>query len=84
MLADISMKMVLGMPFLALNNANFQFDAEKLTWRSYTTAEALSTTSQVKLIDKREFAKAALDENLETFVVHILALNVTEPSIHLF
>ncbi len=76
------MEVVLGLPFLALSNADFQFGAEKLTWRSYTTAEALPTTSRVELIDKREFAKAALDENSETFVVHISALDVAKPSIH--
>ncbi len=43
---------------------------------SYTTVEALSTTSWVKLIDKREFAKAALDGNSETFVMHIVSLKV--------
>ncbi len=41
LLADISMKVVLGMPFLALSNADIQFGAERLTWRSYTAAEAL-------------------------------------------
>ncbi len=45
LLANISMKMVLGMLFLAFSNADFQFDAEKLTWRFYITAEALPTTS---------------------------------------
>ena len=32
--------------------------------------KTLPTTSQVELIDKKEFAKAALDKNLETFVVY--------------
>ncbi len=77
LLANTSMEVVLGMPFLALSNANFQFDAEKFTWRSYTIVEALPTSSRVKPIDKREFAKAALDENLKTFVVNISALEAT-------
>ena len=34
----------------------------------------MPTTSWVELIDRKEFAKAALDENLETFEIHILAL----------
>ncbi len=58
------------------------FGAEKLTWRSYTIAEALPTTSRVELIDKREFVKAALDKNSETFVVHVSALEATENSIY--
>ncbi len=65
------------MHFLALNNADFQFSAEKLTWKTYTVAEALPTTSRVELIDKREFVRAALDENSETFVVHVSALEAT-------
>lgn len=34
----------------------------------------LSTTSWIKLIDKKKFAKAALDENSETFVIYVVAL----------
>ncbi len=82
--ADTRMEGVLRMLFLALSNADFRFGAEKLTWRSYTATEALPTTSQVKLIDEREFAKAALDENLETFVVHVSALDIAESLIHPF
>ena len=67
--------MVLGIPFLSLSNANVEFvKLGKLTWRSYIAAEALPNTSQIKLINKREFAVAALDKNSETFVVHIAAL----------
>ena len=55
---------------------------KKLTWRSYTTAEALPTNKRVELINKKEFAIAALDEKSETFVVHIASLNLT-PGIHL-
>ncbi len=64
------------MPFLAFNNADFQFGAEKPTWRSYIAAEALPTTSKVEIINKKEFAKAALDEYSETFVVHVAALEI--------
>ena len=44
LLADISAEVVLSMPFLTFNNADVQFVKKKLTWRSYTTAEALPTT----------------------------------------
>ena len=54
---------------------------EELTWRTYTPAKALSTTKQVELIEKKEFAKAAWDEKSETFVVHVVSLNLT-PGIH--
>ena len=74
LLAETSMEVVLGMPFLALSNADIQFAEKELTWRSYTAAEALPTTKRVELIDKKEFAKTSLDEKSETFVVHIAAL----------
>ena len=73
-LADVSVEVVLGMPFLILSNADIQFPKKRLTWRSYSTAEVLPTTKRVKLIDKKKFVKAALDENSETFVVYVAAL----------
>ncbi len=78
MLTDTSMEVVLGMPFLFFSNADVEFaEQEKLTWRSYTAAEALPTTSRVELINKRGFAKAALDGNSETLVVHVAALELS-------
>ena len=62
------------MPFLTFSNAIIQFIEKELTGRSYTAAEVLLTIKQVELIDKKEFAKAALDEVSKTFVVHIVAL----------
>ena len=74
LLAETSMEVVLGMLFLTLNNADIQFAEKELTWKSYTAAEALPTTNQVELIDKKEFAKPALDEEFETFVVYVAAM----------
>ena len=71
LLDDISTKVVLGIPFLTLSNADVQFVEKKLTWRFYITSKALSTTKRIELIDKKEFAKVALNENFETFVVHV-------------
>ncbi len=77
------MEVVLGMFFLSLSNADVEFaKLEKLTWRLYTTIETLPTNSQVELIDKREFIKAPLDENSDTFVIHVATLEVM--TIHLF
>lgn len=71
------MKVVLEIFFLSFNNTNIKFaELKKLTWRIYTTAEALPTTSWVKLVNKKEFAKAALDENSKTFMVHVVFLKV--------
>ena len=52
MFANISMKVVLEMPFLTLSDANKQFVKKELEWRSYTTAVALPTTQRVEVIDK--------------------------------
>ncbi len=71
------------MPFLVFSNANVQFGTEELTWRIHTAAEALLTTSQVELIDKRKFAKVVVDENSETFVIYVSTLDVAESLIHL-
>ena len=76
LLADISAEVVLGILFLTLSNANIQFVEKKLTWRSYTTAKALPTTKLVKLINKKEFAKMALDGNSKTFFIHVASLNL--------
>ena len=51
-LAKTSIEVVLRMLFLTFSNANIQFAEKELTWRSYTTAEALSTIKWVELIDK--------------------------------
>ena len=77
-LANISVEVVLSMLFLILSNANVQFVEKKLTWRSYTTTEALPTSKQVEPINKIKFAKATL---VETFVVHIVFFNLI-PRIH--
>ena len=66
------------MPFLTLSNVDIWFAEKELIWRSYTTAEGLPTTRWVNLIDKKEFAKAALDENSETFVVHVATLEAPD------
>ena len=82
--ADTTVEMVLGMPFLTLSNADVSFLERELTWKSYTVDEVLSTIKQVELIDKKEFAKAALDAESETFVVHVAALEapLAEMPIH--
>ncbi len=72
------MEVILETPFLSFNNADVEFaELKKLTWRLYTVAKALSTTSWVELIDKRKFAKTALDENSKTFIVYVSALEAT-------
>lgn len=80
--------MIIGLSFLSLNNINTKFvkRIKKLTLRSYTPIEALSTTSSIKLIDKREVTKVALDKNSETSVIYIAiqkATKIADMIIHL-
>lgn len=71
--------MVLKMPSLSLSNVDIKFATlKKLTWRSYTIAEALPTTNWVEPINKREFAKVAPNENPETLVMHVATLVITK------
>ena len=51
LLADISIEVVLGMPIFSFSNVDIQFAEKELTWRTYTTEEALPTIRQVKIID---------------------------------
>lgn len=87
LLVNTNMKVVLDISFPSLNNANSIFTEEssgRLTWKSYIIAGTLSITSRVELIDKHEFARAALDINLETFQIYVAALEVSEMAIHSF
>ena len=81
-MADTSAKIVVGMLFLTFSNVDVQFVEIKLTWRFYTIAKVLPTTKWGELINKKEFAKTVLDEESETFVVHVASLNLA-PGIHL-
>lgn len=83
LVADTSMKLVPRMISLFLSNGDVNFsETGKPIWRSYTTVEVISTTNRIQLIDKCKFAKTVLDENSETFVIYIAALDVSEMAIH--
>ena len=62
LLANINMKMILRMFFLILNNAYIQFVEKEHTFSFYTSAEALSASKQIELINKKEFTTIVLDE----------------------
>ena len=76
LLANINMEVVLGILFLILSNADIQFTKKELTQKTYTIAETLPTTKQVEFIDKKKFAKEALDAESKTFVIYVAALKV--------
>lgn len=80
MFANTSMEVILTMLFFTFSDTNIRFVEQKLTWRSYITAEDLSATKKVKLIDKKKFAKVALDENSVIFVENVAAIKTQEPA----
>ena len=70
-MANVSLKKVLGMPFLTLSNADIDLFGRELRWRTYTTKKALPTTRRVELVSKKEFAATKLDARHETYIVNI-------------
>ncbi len=49
LLADIKPDVIFGMFFITMNNADIDFQARDLQWRSYTTRDVLSTIKRVEL-----------------------------------
>ncbi len=76
LLTDIKPNIVLGIPFLIISNANVDFQAQDLQWRSYTTRDILPTTRQVERIGKKKFIVVALDPEQEAFLIYVAALSV--------
>ena len=58
------------------------FGEETLTWKFYTTNEALPSTEQVEPVDPKEFVIAALDTGSKTFVVHVAIREREEMPVH--
>lgn len=83
LLADTSIEIILAMLFFIFSNTNIEFVKKESTWRSYTIAKALAITKKVQLINKKYFAKAALNKELNTFVIYVTALEALEITIHL-
>ena len=73
-MANTGREVVLGMLFLIFSRANIRFAEREFIWRTYTVAEALPTTKRMEIIDKKEFAVAALNANNKIFVLHIVTL----------
>lgn len=58
------------MLFLALSNADIQFDIKSFTRKSYSVAEVLPKARRLELIDKHKFTKVALNKILK----HLLCI----------
>ena len=71
LVANVSLEVVLEIPFLILSGADIDFLGRELRWKTYTTKKALSTTKRIELVDKREFVATALDPEHETYVVYV-------------
>ena len=65
------------MLFFILSSADVNFSGQKLWERTYTTEKALPTITRIKLVDKKEFAAAALNLERDTYIVHVVSLNST-------
>lgn len=81
---DTSIKMILGMFFLKLTNANIKFLVEEFIWRTYTITKAFYLAKWVELIDKYKFAKAALDKISKISVVYVFTLKTLNLAIYPF
>lgn len=71
--------------FLTFSNVDVLFTNQKLNWRSYITAKALPIIWQIKIIDKKKFAKVILNKDFKTFVIHVATLEapLARMTIHL-
>lgn len=68
--------------FLRFSNANILFSKQELILRFYIIAKALSNTKQVKIIDRKKFAKLALNKNVEVFILYMTSLSLNSILIH--
>ena len=82
-MADTQFEVILRMSFLKISNVDVSFGERILTWKSYTTNEALLTTKRVQRVDPKEFVIAALDANSKTFVVHVIVWEREEMPMYL-
>ena len=82
LVVNTKFEVILGMPFLKISNADVAFGEETLTWKSYTTNEALPTTERVQLVDSKEFVIAALDADSKIFVMPVTIRKQEEMPVH--
>ena len=75
LVANISLEIVLKMPFLTLSDANIDFVHWELWWKTYTTEETLPTTRRVELVKKKKFVAATLNAEYEIYIVYVASFN---------
>ena len=74
LVANISPKVVFGIPFFTLS-IDVDFSGQELQQKIYTIKEAFLTTRCVELVGKKEFSAATLDLESEIFIVYIASLS---------
>ena len=62
------------MLFLTFSKADIRFAELELVLRTYTAARTLPTIRRVEIVNKREFAAAALNADDEIFMTYVAAL----------
>ena len=82
LVANTKFKVILGMLFLKISNADMAFDEDILMWKSYTTNKARPSTKQVQLVDLKEFDIVALDADSKTFVEHVAIWEEEKMPVH--
>ena len=84
LLVNVKPEIVFGMLFLTMINADVDFQAWNLQWRSYITGNVLLTTRQVELIGKKKFTATAFNLKHKVFEVHVATLSVNpDDDVHL-
>lgn len=73
-MANIAIKLVPEILFLAFNRAKIYFANFKLTLRTYTPNKVLLITKQVQIIDQKFFATAILALEKKVFIVYMVYL----------
>lgn len=64
------------MCFLTFSNIDIEFAGKKLLKRTDITSEVLRTVRRVKFINKKNFVKKILVEDVETFIVYMISWNL--------
>lgn len=77
------MKVVFRISFLALSKVKVNCAEKELTWKTYIIAKALPTTKKIQIIGPKIFAKVALDQKQEAFVIHIITLFIEPMKVQL-
>lgn len=74
LIADTSVEVIFGMPFLTFSKVEINFAKKILTWKTYTITKALPTTKKVQIISPKKFAKVVLDPEQEVIMVRMTTL----------